>query len=340
MLVASTTVFAGNPDRAGSAGGYQLLVNPFARGSALANSATASIVGSEAIFQNVAGLAFIGKTDITLTATNYLAGSGVSMFGLGFGQRVGESSVIGFTIGSFSMDPLDVTTTNLRDVGGQTFDVRATNIAVSYAKAFSNSIYGGITFKMLSEGNASVTGSGFALDAGIRYVTGEQKQMRLGLALKNVGAPYTYGGDGLSRTVEITDENGQKEEISVLQRSDKFELPALLNIGAAYDFIFSEDLLLTINGNFTSNAFSKDQFMFGGELDIKKMIYVRGGYMFAQAGEEGEEFGNNAWTGLSAGLGLAIPLSESGSTLSVDYSYRDTNPFNGIHSIGVRLGLE
>jgi hypothetical protein len=44
------TAHAGNPDRAGSAGASQLLINPWARNAALANSALASVNGIEASF--------------------------------------------------------------------------------------------------------------------------------------------------------------------------------------------------------------------------------------------------------------------------------------------------
>ncbi|MFM7814901.1 MAG: hypothetical protein ACKO66_10330, partial [Flavobacteriales bacterium] len=47
---------AGNPDRAGSAGASQILINPWARNASLANSGMASVRGIESSFANVAGL--------------------------------------------------------------------------------------------------------------------------------------------------------------------------------------------------------------------------------------------------------------------------------------------
>ncbi len=62
LILGTVPVQAGNPDRAGSAGAAQLLINPWARsaGWGLANSA--ALRGVESMFGNVAGLAHNRKT--------------------------------------------------------------------------------------------------------------------------------------------------------------------------------------------------------------------------------------------------------------------------------------
>jgi hypothetical protein len=46
------------------------------------------------------------------------------------------------------------------------------------------------------------------------------------------------------------------------------------------------------------------------------------------------------YTGPSAGMTVQVPISKKKeSTLSIDYSYRATNPFNGVHTFGVRINL-
>ena len=63
MLVAGFTANAGNEDRVGAAGASELLVNPWARSTAIGNAGISSVNGLEATFINVAGLAF---TDLNL----------------------------------------------------------------------------------------------------------------------------------------------------------------------------------------------------------------------------------------------------------------------------------
>ncbi|MFM7726226.1 MAG: hypothetical protein ACKO7B_05970 [Flavobacteriales bacterium] len=94
----STALLAGNPDRAGSAGASQLLINPWARNSALANSAMASVNGIEASFLNVAGLAFVKNTELVFSNNQYLVGTGIQINALGLGKRLGESGVLGIIL--------------------------------------------------------------------------------------------------------------------------------------------------------------------------------------------------------------------------------------------------
>ncbi len=335
VVVATTQVFAGNPDRAGSSGAIQLLINPWAKSSGLANSGTASITGAEAIFQNVAGLAFTRKTEVMFNSTNYLVGSGININAIGFSQKIGESSVVGLSLSTMGFGDIEITSNDLPDGGLGTFKINYSNIGVSYAKTFSNSIYGGITLRLISERLANVGASGVAFDAGIRYVTGKRENMRFGIAIKNLGPPMSFKGDALTIQVE---QNG--EQSTVMQRADKFELPSQLNIGFAYDFLFTESFKLTANGNFTSNAFNKDQFMFGAEFNIQDRFIARGGYMVENKGNSSYYDGiTNAWKGVAGGFSVLLPINKDGGKFSLDYSFRPTNPFGGIHTIGGRLNL-
>ncbi|UPT67063.1 MAG: hypothetical protein M0D57_22080 [Sphingobacteriales bacterium JAD_PAG50586_3] len=68
-----------------------------------------------------------------------------------------------------------ITTVDLPEGGIGTYKPRFTNIHLSYAKAFSNSIYGGIAVKIINEAIPDVSAMGFAFDAGVQYVTGKKK---------------------------------------------------------------------------------------------------------------------------------------------------------------------
>lgn len=327
-------VLAGNPDRAGSAGASQLLINPWAQSSGLANSNMASITGIESTFQNVAGLAFINKTEIQFTNTQYLVGSGIQINSFGLAQKVGEGGVIGLSVMSMSFGDIPVTTTELPEGGIGNFRPNMSNIAVSYAKAFSQRIYGGLTMRVISESIANVSAQGVAFDAGIRYVTGDNDRLKFGIALRNVGPPMRFGGDGL--TVSSRPDDGSFS-LTVDQRSQQYELPSLVNIGVAYDIISGEDIRLTGNGQFISNSFTRDQFGFGAEFAWTERVIVRAGYLWEE-GITDATMSMTAINGPGAGLTLQLPAGEN-TVLGIDYAYRTTMPFGGIHSIGVHIGL-
>jgi hypothetical protein len=329
------SVWAGNPDRAGSAGASQLLINPWAASNGLVGANMASIRGLESVFTNVAGLAFIGQTEIITSNSIYLSGTGISLNSVGFATKVGDAGVLGLTVTSMKFGDIPIMTEDLPEGGIGTFSPSFSNIGISYSKAFSNSIYAGFTLRLIGESISNVKASGVAFDAGIRYVTGDNDRMRFGISLRNVGPPMRYAGDGL--TVTATPQ-GSAGSLTVLQRSEKYELPSLVNIGIAYDVVTEDNMVVELNGMFTSNSFTKDQFGFGAEARIGSNLELRAGYLWEQ-GLGSEDNATTAYTGPAGGLTLKIPAGSSGSVIGLDYSYRTTNPFNGTHSVGLKISI-
>ncbi|MHC1706450.1 MAG: PorV/PorQ family protein [Bacteroidales bacterium] len=333
------TVTAGNRDRSGSAGASELLINPWARSTGWGGVNTANIRGLEAIFGNVAGTAFTQKSEFIFSHTNWFQGSGVSLNSFGFTQKVGESGVLGLAIMSMRFGEIEKTTVespdpSLGSIG--TFTPNYLNINLSYAKAFSNAIYGGINIKIINEAIADVSAQGIAVDAGIQYVTGENEEVKFGISLKNVGPTMKFKGDGMSFRGFIP---GMETQSTIEMRSQAFELPAQLNIGAAYDFNFTEMHKLTVSGNFTSNSFAKDQFTFGAEYSLGTYLRLRAGYTYEEGILEKKDR-TTAYTGPSFGGSIDIPMNrEKGSTFAIDYSYRSTDPFAGTHAMGIRITL-
>jgi hypothetical protein len=209
---------------------------------------------------------------------------------------------------------------------------------------FSDNIYGGINFKLISEQIPNAAARGLAIDAGIQYHTGKYDQIHFGIALKNWGPKMSYRGDGLTRQAQVSNTDGRTYELTVSNRSASFELPTLVNIGGAYDFYLTRDSSglvkknrLSLNANYTSNSFSYDNMIVGLEYSYKEILMLRGG-MFL----ENELFQNdnkNAYSGPACGVTFELPFNEKKSTIGLDYSYRFTNQFGGTHSFGARLNL-
>ena len=334
--ISPMSLLAGNEDRIGTAGGTQLLINPWARSSALANSNVATVVGIEGAFMNVAGLAFTRKTELMFTNTDWMSGADIAINSLGISQRVGESSVIGLSVMTIDFGDLVTSTENLPEGDGSTFSVNNLNIGLSYAKEFSNSIYGGMTVRLLSESIFNARASGVSFDAGIQYVTGDRDHMKFGITLKNVGPPISFSGDGFSFQTTLEDEDNTI--ITAEQRSARHEIPSLIQIGVGYDFILAENHTLTATGAFVSNAFSKDNIGLGVEYAFKNMFILRGGYQFEEGATSSADK-TSFLTGLTAGVSVQAPIGKDGGAIGFDYTYRDTSPFDGVHSLGVRIDI-
>lgn len=342
ILLPTDMLVAGNKDRSGQAGASELLINPWARSSGWGGVGTSCTQGLEALFTNIAGTAFTTGTEIVFSYTNWLQGSGVNIYSFGLSQKLGQNKGV-LTVGVMSMNfgEIDITTTNSPEGGLGTFKPAYLNINLGYAKAFSNSIYGGVNIKIISESISNASALGIAIDAGVQYVTGERDQVKFGVALKNVGAPMRFSGDGLSFRGVIPGHGDDNDLFTVSQRSEKFELPATLRIGASYDFLIGEMHRITLAGNFNSNSFTKDQFILGLEYALKYYLSIRAGYTYQNGMFESSVADRGTvFTGPSAGFTVSVPFSkEKGSGIGIDYSYRGTNPWGGVHSIGLTLNF-
>ncbi len=338
-ILSSFNVNAGNEDRVGSAGASHMLVNPWARSTGAAGAGIANVNGLEASFLNIAGTAFTDKTQIKFNYTNWMGSANIGLNSVGIAQRVSENSVISFSIQAMNFGDIDITTVDNPEGNIGVFSPRANVINIGYARTFSSSISGGINFKVVSEKIANLKASGIGIDAGIRYVTGEQDQIKFGIALRNVGPVMKYKGDGLSYQATYVS-SGNVATLD--QRTASYELPALLAIGGSYDFIFNESNKLNVAFGFTANSFSSDQYALGLDYGIameKVAFNLRAGYVY-EKDIFSAELRSNALVGPTAGFSVDALVGESKSALGIEYAARFAGIFGVIHTLGVTFSLK
>jgi len=341
------SAYAGNPDRSGEAGALELTINPWARTTGLNGMNSARVEGLESMMLNVAGLTFVKKTEVAFSYTNWLSGSGVGINSFGLAQALGKhkENVIGVSFMSLGVGEIERTTNTSPEGGIGTFKPQFMNIGLAFSRAFSESIRGGVLFRLVNQRIDDLNASGFAIDLGIQYVTGKRENIRFGVALRNVGTPMKYTGNGLSFRGDAP--NGDYL-MTQSMRTEKFQLPVQLNLGGAYDFLIGENKELgkhmhrvTIVANFTSNAYGKDQYGGGVEYSFRELFVLRGGYRYEEGLTKTAER-TNAHTGLAGGFTANIPFTKKGKDgpmIGLDYSYRTSNPFSGSHCVGARINL-
>lgn len=335
----TASLFAGNPDRQGEAGAVQLLLNPWAGSAGLHSMNTSFVKGVDALRINPAGMVRINRTEFALGSANYLQGADIRFNALGLTQKVGENSAFGFSLMSIDFGDILVTTTELPDPDpdGPTFNINFFNIGVSYAHVFENKVSVGVTLRGVAESTSDVAAFGFAVDAGVQYVTGENDNFKFGIALRNVGSRMSFTGQGLATNAPAAD--GDSYSLTLAQRSAGFELPSMLNIGGSYDFLIGDGThRLTALGNFTANSFSRDQIGAGLEYGLKERFMLRAGYRVDIDADVDQE---SVYSGPSAGATISVPLSKErkNNTLSIDYAYRTTKVWDGTHNFGLRINL-
>lgn len=338
-VVSGFAANAGNEDRVGSAGASHMLVNPWARSTAFGSAGVSCVDGLEGTFVNIAGLAFTDKTQIKFNYSNWMGSAGISLNSAGIAQRVTDSDVIAVSIQAMSFGDIPITTVANPEGNIGFFSPRANVINVGYARTFSSSIYGGVNIKVISESMSNLKATGMAIDAGIRYVTGEQDQIKFGITLKNVGPVMKYKGDGLANQVNYVSTGNLA---TLEQRSATYELPSLLAIGGSYDFIINEKNKVNLALGFTANSFSSDQYAIGLDYGFsaeKVAFNVRGGYVY-EKGLWDVENRSNALIGPTCGFSVDALVGENKTALGIEYAARFAGIFGVIHTIGATIDLK
>lgn len=337
-IATSVPVQGGNPDRQGEAGANQLLINPWARSAGLHTMNTASVSGVEGMFNNVAGLARVNKTQFQISHTRYLVGADVNINALGLSQKVSNGGVFGLNIVAFDLGDFDYTTEDAPEGTGATFSPSFFNMGASYAYLFENKVSVGVSAKFVTESVANARAGAFALDAGVQYVTGPKDNFKFGISLRNVGSKMQFRGEGLSKPLQSPGSTFIYNN-TYYERATAYELPSQLNIGMAYDWVLGRVNRLSMLLNFTSNAFSRDQVGGGLEFSIGKNFAIRAAYKYELNPSVGgiEASLDN---GIAGGFSLSVPLKkDSPARFAIDYGYRATQIYDGIHNLGVRIDL-
>lgn len=341
-LLAVGNLFAGNPDRQGEAGAPQLLMNPWAPSAGLHSLTTANVMGVEAMRINPAGLSRMSGTNVMLGYANYLQGAEISMQAVGISSKLKGGGAIGLSLHSLDFGDVAVTTTAQPEGTGANLNLSFINIGLTYSYTFEEAVSVGVTLRGISEGTADVSAFGFAVDAGIQYVTGENDEFKFGVSLRNVGTRMKYGGQGLATASNNPDPRAPYE-ITFEQRATGFELPSILNIGASYDLLVGSEALkdhrATIVANFTANSFSRDQIGAGVEYAFREQFIGRVGYKTDMETDPQTE--SPLYDGLSAGASIRVPFSKADRSkhISFDYAWRATRIYNGTHNIGISLAI-
>tara|TARA_Y100000389_G_scaffold151942_1_gene151783 strand:+ start:412 stop:1446 length:1035 start_codon:yes stop_codon:yes gene_type:complete len=329
----SSLVFAGNPVRSGSAGASELLINPWARTASWSEANTANVMGLESLYGNIAGLAFTEGLQAGFANSQWLVGSGIQLNAAAFATPSGNNGVLGIHITNMNYGDIEVTTTDLPDGGAGSIRPAASIIGLGYSKKFTESIYGGVNIKLYNSSMSNLSATGVCFDAGVQYVTGDNRDFKFGITLRNVGPSFSYSGDGLAVVLPVADGSYTS---TFEARSQSFELPTQLAIGASKRIDLNAKHRLNIAGNFISNSFKKDQLTGGLEYDYNDVFQVRFGYALFDNRFDG--FASEAFTGPSAGFSMNAPTGNGGQ-LQINYGYRLTKAFMGVHTLGVILVL-
>lgn len=330
MILASATLYAGRPDKSGTAAGSELLIPVGGRYTALAGASTATAFGVDAISWNPAGLSRSNKgAEALFSHMEYIADIGVEYFAVGAAFE-GFGSV-GVSLKTLSFGEMEITTETAPDGTGQTFSPTYVTVGLTYSRLLTDRISVGATVNMVTERIDRVQASAVAFDFGVQYSSfANLGGLSIGLAARNIGTSMQFTGPGLLIDASGTDLRRPASFYEVQAQTD--ELPSVIELGVAYTYNVNDENRLSLAGVFQNNNLSEDEYKLGLEYTFNDLFFIRGGYTFSN------EYIPDAYPyGLTAGAGIKYAFT--GIEVGVDYAYRDVQFFDGNHTISLRLGF-
>jgi hypothetical protein len=308
--------------RVGAIAAPELLIPVGARDMALGGSSIATTQGVEAMYWNTAGLGhMMGGAEAMFSSMTYLADINV-VYGAVAG-KFGSFGNVGFTIKSLSFGDIPLTTEDdPENISNRFYSPTFVTVSAAFARPLTDAITVGVGIKLISEKIDRISASGFAFDFGVQYdgVVGV-KNLNLGLAVKNIGPQMQFAGPGLYRQADPT--LGNRPSEYMLLQAAEFELPALVEIGLAYDYTLADNLNASVSGSFVNNNLYFDSYNAGVELgysveDLK--LFVRGGYSMVPQNQDNDIYG--------ATMGAGIMYNLGGVNMVLDYGYRQVKYFD------------
>lgn len=316
--------------KTGITGASFLKIGVGARAVALGSAYTTVSGDVNQMFWNPAGVAITGgKTQVTFSYNQWIAdlnhvAAGIShdfgtwgTWGIG-AVKLGVSDieasrdvVPSFLAGSFT--PFDNGTS-------ATYDYSDTAINITWALNFTDKLSMGITGKYINQSIDGESASAGAIDVGAVYKIG-YKGARLGARISNLGGDLKFYEVGAP-------------------------LPLIFSYGAAIDLVSNEEqgMRLTAFADANKPQDNEQLFFTSGELALKEMFFVRGGYKLNYSGTTDQKTDEITRARIDAGrseegftLGAGVKIPVSNYKIAVDYAFTEFGILDSVHRVSMNL---
>lgn len=302
--------------RVGTAGFAFLEIPATARQAGLGDAyiAMGAVTTADGMFMNPAMLGYVTERSASISYGTWLADMNhqAAAFAIGLGSfgSVGLN-MVRLDAGEFKGSVIDVTATQgWRPTG--TFNAGSWAIGPMYGLRMTDrfSFGGGVRFVRESvsnvkevAGGSDFSASNWLAEIGTMYYTGFGS-LRFATAIQGIGFDTKF-------------------------ESDPFQSPVVYRLGAAYDFfdLPESPVKLTVLFEAIHPSDSQEKVNLGGELWIKNIIALRGGYKF--------NYDEESFTG---GIGLQFDMG-GGKPVGVDFAYVDYGRLNSVTRFTLNIGF-
>ena len=309
-------------DRNGTTAANFLEIDVGSRGTSMGGAFVSVTNDLSSIFWNPAGLTGVRNQEVMfiyqpwiLDINHVFTGAAVNVPSMG-------TFAAGLTYMSYGDEP--VTTVANPEGTGELYAASEYAIGISFSRKIVNWFSFGATGKFVSSNIWHMNATAAAVDLGVIITTDffvpnedRQKGLKIGMSISNYGSRMRYDGIDLLNPIDITDDNGNFENVPGLFRTEQWELPLIFRIGVSMQPIatHNQDLIIALDALHPNN--NSESINLGAEYEFRQngvtSYFLRGGYKgkYMVDSEYGPTFG--------AGIKMKITHYTS---IKVDYCYK------------------
>lgn len=296
-------------EKVGTVGFQFLEIGAGARGTAMGEAMVAATMGIESLYWNPAGLRHVTSPTVFFSHGTWPAD--ITHQFVGYATRPGFiRGVVGVSITSLSMEPMQVRTADSRDGVGIEFDCGDIAIGLSYTRVFTDKFAAGGTLRwyhsglgdlspMSVDGLGDYFAEGFVGDFGTLYNTGF-RSLKIGLCIQNMGPGSVY----------------YLEDVPT---------PSTFKFGISMNVIEAAGQRLLVAAEFRHPADTSEKVNVGAEYALRDIYFLRAGY---KMNYDEETF--------TTGGGVIANVGALGK-VGLDYSYCAFGHLGIIHRISMQV---
>jgi hypothetical protein len=295
---------AENPN-IGTAGAQFLKIPAGARAAAMSCAFVSNANDVSSLFWNPAGIVNVKSTGLSFSHTTWWAT--IQLNQAAIVQSFEDVGSIGISVSSLSMDKMEVTTEDMPEGTGQTFDATDLMVGLSYSRKLTDAFSVGVTAKYVQQRIWNESASGVAFDIGTQYRIGF-RDLTIGMSMTNFGGDLTYDGRDLDVKYDSDPRNAGERLVPASLAPDTYPLPLHFQVGLSISPYMSEEFSVLVAADVAHPNDNRERVNVGVECSLFGQFFLRGGYRFGYDIEK-------------ASVGAGVALSLGGLGISVDYAY-------------------
>ncbi len=326
LLLAGYTMQAQETSQVGTSMANFLKIGVGPRAIGMGEAFIAMANDASAIYWNPAGIGSLQKNEVLAQTTNWIADTKLYFLGLAF--PFGDYGTLGASVYAFSSGDMEETTLSQPEGTGKFFSASDFALSVSYAKSLTDRFLVGLTVKYINESLSRETADAFAFDIGSIFTTSFLNDMKIGIALSNLGTPMKLDGPDLIVSHDIAPGVPTNKLVDASLATQSWDLPLTFRIGVGSYIINNEDASVSLEAAVNDTRDYLPRYNIGSELTLNiignQKVLLRAGYK-----------GNYDEEGLTFGGGLFLNLASF--DFKLDYAFADFNRLGNTHRYAVSI---